>query len=458
MKKRWWILIVVLVAAGGYLGYARWFKPGNTGAQATEEVTELVTVVRGTLQESIEGSGNLVAAQARALAFGSGGRVAAIYVAEGEHVTAGQPLVQLDATSLELAVKQAEASLAKTQVQLEATQAGATAAEIAAAEASVSSAKANYAQVKDGVSTQQLAQLQSELDLAVKEVQQAQGNYDRYGERMAARLQDATLAYERAQLAYDIAAEVDSYSLTSAWSNVEQRQADLDALLAGPQDEERATAELGVQQAELALQKAQRQLADATLESPFAGTVTELNVAVGELATGSTVVVIADLATLEVEITLDESDVVQVSEGQSAQVSLEALNRLFLSGEVTEIAPQGKTTSGVVLYPLTVRLAEMPPQVRAGMTADVEIITAQWDDLLYLPQRALKLQEGQAYAMLQSGAGEFQQVPVTLGRSLAGNVEIKGGLAEGDVVGVLTEIVTDEELESPMFMMGRGRP
>ncbi len=228
MKKRWWILIVMLVVVGGYLGYARWLKPGNAGAQATEEVTELVVVARGALQDSIEGSGNLVATQERALAFGSGGRVTAIYVAEGEHVTAGQPLVQLDTTSLELSVKQAEASLSQAQVQLEAQQAGSTAAEIAATQAAVSSAQANYAQVKDGVSTQQLAQLQAELDLAVKEVQQAQGNYDRYGGRMAAQLQDATLAYERAQLAYDIAVEVDSHDLTSAWSNVEQRQADLD--------------------------------------------------------------------------------------------------------------------------------------------------------------------------------------------------------------------------------------
>ncbi len=185
--------------------------------------------------------------------------------------------------------------------------------------------------------------------------------------------------------------------------------------------------------------------------------MTELNVAVGELAAGSAVVVIAELETLEVEITLDESDVVQVSEGQSAQVSLEALDILPLPGEVTEIAPQGETTSGVVLYPLTVRLAETPSQIRAGMTVNVEIITAQRDDVLYLPQRAFKLQEGQAYAMLQNGAGEFQQVPVTLGRSLGGNVEIQDGLAEGDVVGVLTAVITDEE-EPSMFMMGRGRP
>ncbi len=380
MKKRWWILGVVLVVVGGYLSYARWLKPGNAGAQATEKVTELVVVVRGALQDSIEGSGNLVAAQERALAFGSGGRVTAIYIAEGEHVTAGQPLVQLETTSLELSVKQAEASLAKTQVQLEATLAGATESEIAAAEAAVSSVQASYAQVKDGVSTERLTQLQAELDLAAQEVQQAQGNYDRYGDRMAASLQDATLAYERAQFTYDIAAEVDSYTLTSAWSNVEQRQADLDALLAGPTEEERATADLGVQQAELALQKAQRQLEDATLAAPFAGTVTELNVAVGELAAGSAVVVIAELETLEVEITLDESDVVQVSEGQSAQVSLEALDKLSIPGEVTEIAPQGETTSGVVLYPLTVRLAETPPEIRAGMTVDVEIIIARWDD------------------------------------------------------------------------------
>jgi len=442
-KKSWlWLIGGIVLLVSGVLGYIYVLKPNTVKAQTSDQITEMVVVTRGTLQDSIESSGNLAVVQERALAFATSGRVVEIYVKVGEQVKAGQPLLRLDSTTLELAVTQAQADLDKAQIQLEQTLAGPTQAELAAAEASLASARASYAQVKAGPSAAELVQLQNTLDLAAKAVQQAQGNYERSGGRSAASLQSATIAYDKAKAAYEIGtAGPTKAELAAAWSSVEQAQANLEELKAGATTAEIQTAQLNVQQAQLALDKTQRQLAQATLVAPFDGVITALNVAVGEMASGSAITV-ADLSALEVEVSLDESDVTQVHTGQSAQATIATLNDLVIPGEVTEIAPVAEVSSGVAIYPITVRLSERPAAVRPGMLADLEIITAQWDNVLYLPQRAVQLEGEQAYVMRQTTEGQFERTPVTIGQSLGGNVEIVDGLAEGDIIGVVTQVTT----------------
>lgn len=447
MKKKWWIAgFIVSLVVGGYLIYTRWIEPPATRAQGEEQITELRVVERGTLQEAIEATGNLTPVRERSLSFETGGRVAEVYVTEGESVREGQPLVQLERTSLELALASAGASLQQAEVRLAQVLEGASEAQIAAEEAMVSSAQASYALVKEGASEEQLAQLQAEMERAAKEVRRAQGNYERAGQNVHAglELQDATLAYEQARLAYEIALDVDNHDLASAWSKVEGAQADLEALLAEPTEEEVEAAELSVQRAQLALERAQRQYDDATLSAPFDGTVTALTAVVGERVSGAVVVIVADLDALEVEITLDEGDVARVSEGQEALLTVEALEDVSISGEVVEIAPQGETKSGVVLYPVTVKLTERPERVRAGMTTDVEIVTERWENVLHLPQRAVQLEGDRAYLLVQGASGEFERVPVVLGRRVGGHVEILEGVNEGAVVGVLTAIEVEE--------------
>lgn len=455
MKKAWWAIILVLIGLGGagYWGYVNYLQPGAAQAAASEQVTELVLATRGALQDSIEGSGNLAAAQEMSLAFSSSGQVAEVWVAVGDTITKGQPLARLESANLELAVAKAELSLEQAQIQLAQTLEPATAAEIAKAEAALSAAQASYARAKEGASEAQLAQLKGNMELAAKKVQQAQGNYDRYGARMASSLQSATMAYESAKLAYEIAAAgpADS-SLISGRSQVEQAQASLDTLRAGPDADTVTAAELRVQQAQLSLDQSRRNLEAATLVAPFAGVVTAVNVAAGEMASGA-VVTLADLETLEVEFNLDESDVTLVAVGKTARVSVSAVDDAALLGTVMAIAPVATLQSGVPLYPVTVQLQQIPERVRAGMSADVEVITEVLEDVLYLPQRAVRLDGDAAYVMQQTASGEFVVTPVTLGRSLAGNVEILSGLAEGDVVGVMTEVTTDGTTENEN---GRG--
>jgi HlyD family secretion protein len=180
------------------------------------------------------------------------------------------------------------------------------------------------------------------------------------------------------------------------------------------------------------------QLEQATLTAPIDGTVTALNVKVGEMASAgqAAVVVISDLSVLEVDINLDETDVAQVSVGQEALVTVDAFSDAELTGQVMYIAPVAETQSGVVLYPVTVQVLPTDFPVRAGMTVDVEIIVAGQEDALIVPLRAVHTEGERAHVYRISG-GQTEQVEVVLGMMTETEVEIISGVAEGDVVSVV---------------------
>jgi HlyD family secretion protein len=217
----------------------------------------------------------------------------------------------------------------------------------------------------------------------------------------------------------------------------------LEELLAGADESDIEAAQLQVEQARLSLEQARLQLEQSTLVAPMAGTVTALNVETGEMASAgqAAVVVVSDLSTLTVDVNLDETDVAQVELGQEVLVSVDAFPEAELSGEVTYIASVAETQSGVVLYPVTVQLAPTEVSVRAGMTADVEVIAASREDALIVPLRAVHTEGERAY-VYRVVDGQTERVEVGLGLTTDTEVEIissadGASVAEGDVVSVV---------------------
>ena len=89
---------------------------------------------------------------------------------------------------------------------------------------------------------------------------------------------------------------------------------------------------------------------------------------------GDAILTLANTAQMQAETTdLSERDVGRVSVGQEASVYVEALN-VNLSGEVTRIAPQANVIGGDVVYTVVVKLNEQPPELRWGMSAEVDIL------------------------------------------------------------------------------------
>lgn len=157
-------------------------------------------------------------------------------------------------------------------------------------------------------------------------------------------------------------------------AQIEKGQRDFETYSAGPDPDDVALAQERIANAETQVTAAKETLSDLELKAPFEGVISEIYINPSEwVAPGSPVLLIADLAHLQVETTdLGEIDVAQIVEGDSAIVTFDALPELVLDGTVVSIAPKAEPGSGVN-FPVIVELSEIPPELRWGMTAFVDI-------------------------------------------------------------------------------------
>jgi HlyD family secretion protein len=371
----------------------------------------------------------------------------------GDVVEAGDLLARLDDVDAREAVADAELQVAQAEINLALTRAE---AELGLKQANLDAAQASYeeAQALADRTGDQLTSSRVSLEQARDALADAQEDYDNAWDEardweleikwkkdaLEAEREATEKALERAQYDLEVAqanynlavAGISQASVQNAWTQVLNAQV---ALETEPLQLEQLEASLS--QAKIKLESAQRALEDTKLVAPMDGTITVLNVKVGERASaGQAAVVLSDLTTFVVEVNLDEVDVAKVSVGQEAAITLDAFPDEELAGEVTDIAPVASVQSGVVLYPVTIQLLPAGVPARVGMTANVEIITASKADALIVPLRAIQSEGGKSYIWRQAADG-FEKVEVTLGVMTEVEVEVASGLTEGDVVSVV---------------------
>jgi macrolide-specific efflux system membrane fusion protein len=178
----------------------------------------------------------------------------------------------------------------------------------------------------------------------------------------------------------------------------------------------------------------------ATLVAPLDGTITSLNLTAGLDATGTALTI----ASARYEVTADvvESDIAAMSVGQEATVTVDAVDAT-IGGTVSAIAPAaGAGSSGVVSFPVTVSLTGAPPALRAGMTADITIVTASATDVLTIPTEALQGTAGSYRVRVLGADGVPAMRDVTVGLVTNTTAEVTSGLAEGETV--VTGTVSDQ--------------
>ncbi len=158
-------------------------------------------------------------------------------------------------------------------------------------------------------------------------------------------------------------------------------------------------AESQVVQAEAALKQARDDLDKTRIEAPMAGIVTRLEKEIGEIALGSVfqedvILVISDMSEVKVEVEVDETDVVNVSIGDSANIEFDALPDTIYYGTVSEIA-HSATTKGagtqeqVTNFKVQVAVLGRDARFRPGMSATVDIVTDTRENALVVPIQAL---------------------------------------------------------------------
>ena len=211
-----------------------------------------------------------------------------------------------------------------------------------------------------------------------------------------------------------------------------------------------------LEQAQVSLHQAEWRLEQATLKAPINGIVTTLFVESGEMAnSGQTVIILSDLANLAVDVNLDETDVARIEMGMTVVVTVDAFPGVEVSGEVIAIAPTADVQSGVVLYPVTVRLDSTELPLRSSMTVNVTFPIEERQDTLIVPFRAVETEGGQAYLTRVTATGS-ERVAVTMGLITDTQIEILSGIEEGDVITVYANPIQDTELmHNPMFSGGQ---
>jgi len=158
-------------------------------------------------------------------------------------------------------------------------------------------------------------------------------------------------------------------------------------------------AEAQLEQAEADLKQARDDLAKTKLYSPRNGTVTLINKEVGEIALGSmfqaeVILVVSDLARMEVISEVDENDVVLVSSGDSTDIEVDALPDTTFLGIVSEIAltatTRGRgTQEEVTNFEVKIAIVDKEKKLRPGMSATVDIRTETHRDVLHVPIQAV---------------------------------------------------------------------
>jgi len=154
-----------------------------------------------------------------------------------------------------------------------------------------------------------------------------------------------------------------------------------------------------VSQSEAFLAQARDDLSKTTISSPIDGVVTKLNKEEGEIALGSqfqedVIMVVSDLSNMEAVVEIDENDVVNISIGDSAKISVDAFPDTVLWGIVSEIAHSAKskglgTQEEVINFEVKVAVLDRIESVRPGMSSNVDIITDVRNDVLNIPIQAV---------------------------------------------------------------------
>lgn len=187
--------------------------------------------------------------------------------------------------------------------------------------------------------------------------------------------------------------------------------------------------------AQARLQAAQTAVDSLTLTAPFAGTITEADVKPGDqVSLGSIAFRLDKLDRLLVDVQVSEVDINTIQIDQPVSLSFDAILDKEYNGVVSQVAPVGTVVQGVVEFNVTVELTDADQNVKPGMTAAVNIIVDQISDALLVPNRAVRLVNGQRVVYILSN-NQLKQVKVTLGASSDTESQVTGGdLQEGEQI------------------------
>ncbi|KPL18040.1 MAG: hypothetical protein AMJ92_09810 [candidate division Zixibacteria bacterium SM23_81] len=279
----------------------------------------------------------------------------------------------------------------------------------------VQAEEVNRGKITSTVSAAGKVQPETEVDISAN----VSGKIVRLGVKEGQRVEQGQFLVQLDRNRYQALVDQAQAQLTSAEARLVEAEAEyrrvkelFDANLASEADLEAAKARRDVDKAnhgaaKAYLDKARDDLSKTTILSPMAGTVSQLNSEEGEVVlgteqfSGTVIMTVADLSQMEVETDVDETDIVDVRVGQAAKIEVDALPDTVLEGKVTEIANTAftlgrGTQEEVTNFKVKVAILDDISSLRPGMSATVDIETASYEDVLYVPIQCVVMRSPKA--------------------------------------------------------------
>jgi len=395
MKKRLAVLIALTLAASTAAGCT-----GRDNGIPTVKVTS------GDVMSTVAVSGNLEAPNDRFLSFAMPGTVEIVNVEKGDAVRSGDVLARLEASALQRNVDMAVAGVEQAQVQYE----------IAEHQLRNTIYPHYYGSYVIDVPGTWMA-----LDSAADRVETARARIEA-GDTAGAQL-----------LLDDVMAEIDR-AKTSSQSRLWDFPLPVKIM-----ELQRQAAAIAVDVALLNLDAAREALDDATITAPFDGIITAVEIKNGDELTAASLAApafhIIDPSLLEMTGLIDEMDIADITTGQKAIITLDALPGLEVEGKVTYISEAATIQAGVVMYETTITLQSPGTAVKDGMSATADIVLEERTNALLLPAAAvMKSDAGRDIVYVIGADGKAEMREITTGLRSGGQVEIVHGVVAGDVV------------------------
>ncbi|MCL4402284.1 MAG: efflux RND transporter periplasmic adaptor subunit [Acidobacteria bacterium] len=442
---------LLAVAACALTGLGAWTALRGSG----DVEYRTVPAERGTVAYNISASGNLNAVVTVQVGSQVSGNIQALYADFNTRVNKGQVVARIDPQVFQARVDQARATLNSVHSAVANAQANLqkSVAEVAGARAAVLDANANILKAQAAATNAKTlfdrrVELEKEGVLAREDRENAQATYDTNVAALEAAKAQAQAAQENVKAA-EAQVSVNKTLVDSAQANVKQAAA--------------------------ALEQAQLDLNHTYITAPVDGVVVARQVDVGQTVAASlqapTLFEIAqDLTKMQVDTNVSEADVGRVQVGQPAFFTVDAYPGVQFHGAVAAIRKAPINVQNVITYDVVITAANPDLKLFPGMTANVNILVAKHDDVLKVPNAALRYRPAEAAPnapkagrrkpasqvvwVLDAGVRDPRPVNVQTGLSDGAFTEIvSGDLKPGDRV--VTAAISEKEA-SPAARGPRG--
>jgi len=375
--RKWLIALIVLFGAGTAWWAAGLPRPGFLEADGRAGLPRLrtATLDRGPITAVVAATGTVNPVTLVQVGSQLSGQIRELLADFNSKVTADQPIAQLDTATLEARRAAAEADV------------HAAAAQITVSRAQAERAVADHTQARAQIEAVRAALLGAEASLRDAEVEAAR----------TAELRARGVGTEREALRAGFAADRLRAAVAQAQADISRADAALLAAAAAARtaDAQVEAAIAAREQRVAQLRQVEVDLRNATIKSPIDGVVVSRNIDVGQTVAASfqspiLFQIAASLDEMEVHATVDEADIGRVRPGQEVTFTVASYPSETLRGRVKEIRLAATTVQNVVTYTVVVNTSNASGRLLPGMTATLRIITDIRNDVLRVPNAALR--------------------------------------------------------------------